>query len=97
MATQAFIIEQENVIIEAEKLARRGEPINAARTLIAIRQAAQALACERANGGMIRANRNCWDTLGVNVSCLARLATGYPDVKTEANHLADLLCVYRHP
>lgn len=56
MATQAFIIEKENAVIAAEK---------------AVREAFKALKLEqKENHGVILANRDCWGTLGVNLTTL---------------------------
>ncbi len=95
MATQSYIIAHESILIDAGRAASQGEPVDIDAARKAIHDSAASYAHEKLmNGGIIHANRDCWSTLAVNASYLARVC---PDLTTEANGLADLIGVYRGP
>ncbi len=95
MATQSYIIAQESVLIDAGRAASQGKPVDVESARKAIHDTAASYVHEKLmNGGIIPANRDCWSTLAVNTSYLARVC---PDLATEANGLADLIGVYRGP
>jgi hypothetical protein len=95
MATQAFIIERENEVIEQLAAERNGGIGSPEATRQAIAECIEALDYERKyNGGMIGANRDCWGTLGVNASCLGAI-TRSAELREPCVQLSRLLGVHK--